>query len=49
MCKIKIGSLCKKSTNETEIYSGSGFCKRCKCFNGVLSTDKTMISCLYGV
>lgn len=45
--KVKKGIICNtKSSVETEVHTGSGFCKRCKFFNGVCSTDKTYISCL---
>ena len=44
--KIKIGEICQLSNNESEIHVGSGFCKRCKHFNGICTTDKSSISCL---
>lgn len=44
--KIEIGTLCSmKSNSESEVYTGSGYCKRCERFNGVCSTDKKYISC----
>lgn len=46
MAKVKIGTVCSLSNAESEIHAGSGFCKRCKSFNGAYSTDKTCISCL---
>lgn len=46
MAKVKIGIICPLSNVESEIHAGSGFCKRCKYFNGVCATDKTCISCL---
>ena len=46
MAKVKIGIICPLSNAESEIHAGSGFCKRCKYFNGVCATDKTCISCL---
>lgn len=46
MCKLRKGTLCKLSDKESQIYAGSGYCTRCKSFNGVCSTDKEYISCL---
>lgn len=46
MAKIKIGTICSLSNAESEIHAGSGFCKRCKHFNGVCATDKNYVSCL---
>lgn len=46
MAKVKIGTKCSLSNNESEIYAGSGYCKRCKSFNGACATDKKYISCL---
>ena len=45
--KIKIGEVCElRSNTEAEIHAGSNFCKLCKLYNGVYSTDKNYISCL---
>lgn len=45
--KIKIGEVCKlRSNTETEVHAGSNFCKSCKLYNGIYSTDKNYISCL---
>ena len=46
MAKVKIGTVCSLSNAESEIHVGSGFCKRCKNFNGVCATDKKYVSCL---
>lgn len=40
-----VKTLCHvQSNNEREVYAGSGFCRRCKFYNGML--EKKCISCL---
>ena len=39
-----VKTLCNvQSNNERDVYAGSGFCRRCKYFNGML--EKKCISC----
>ena len=43
--KKPIKTICKyRSDRETEVYIGSGFCRRCPYFNGIV--NKKEISCL---
>ena len=38
-------TLCRvQSDNEREVYAGSGFCRRCKFFNGMI--ERKVMSCL---
>ena len=47
---VKQGEVCKTMSNkETEVHAGSGFCTRCKWFNGKFNKDgHKCISCLRG-
>ncbi len=39
-----IGDICKLQSNtEREVHAGSGFCRRCECFNGAI--ERKLMSC----
>ena len=40
----KLGEICKKqSTTEREVHAGSGWCRRCELFNGMI--ERKLMSC----